>query len=584
MINNPYDNASGYQFWKEGVSNSDPGNLKDIHVPRWGINKEDNIVTIGSCFAQHIANWLRERKFNVPFYDTEENIKSLSFSANYGNVYTVRQALQLVNEASKFGTIRKIGWKKEGGYIDAIRPNVFENPFATEDELWVARSNHISGVAEMIDKMDVLIFTLGLTETWNHKKSGTILPSPPGVIAGSYDEKEYEFINFSYPDVISDLDELCENLISMRNGRPFKLLLTVSPVPLTATAENRHVLQSSIYSKSILRAVAGDFCSRNDFADYFPSFEIINNPAARSMFFNENLRSVKDAGVMVVMSAFKRSYFEVDQQEVEEVGLADPGDPVCDDALLEFLSEHPSKRTIKHIDGDLLLYGNSHTRGVLTAIQSVFPALKINYTIRKWLKNSPIKEIEEEKLRTFIHSERVSDRISDFKDIGSKVLVLVGQGLYGDGILRVHGSLAGGGAPEMKIISEVGEDTISFYDQYTLALAKQAKLIDKFTDFDYVFWIAGPDMIESAARLRLGDEFVDSGSIKLYRDAFDTCLKRHLKGIGRVQVITHSWQDLCEESGFTANRFKFSDVSHDIHVNHDYYEGAVMKIKRLINK
>ena len=41
-----------------------------------------------------------------------------------------------------------------------------------------------------------------------------------------------------------------------------RFLLTVSPVPLTATASGQHVLTATTYSKSVLRSAAG-FLSQN---------------------------------------------------------------------------------------------------------------------------------------------------------------------------------------------------------------------------------------------------------------------------------------------------------------------------------
>ena len=82
--------------------------------------------------------------------------------------------------------------------------------------------------------------------------------------------------------------------MTIRQGRPFNILLTVSPVPLTATASGSHVLVSSTYSKSVLRAVAGDLCSECKHIDYFPSYEIITNPRLHSSAFANNLRSVRE--------------------------------------------------------------------------------------------------------------------------------------------------------------------------------------------------------------------------------------------------------------------------------------------------
>ena len=81
-------------------------------------------------------------------------------------------------------------------------------------------------------------------------------------------------------------------------------VMTVSPVPLTGTASGRHVLQATTYSKAVLRAVAGELAQKYDHIDYFPSYEVITNQAARGCFYEENLRSVRREGVEAVMNIF----------------------------------------------------------------------------------------------------------------------------------------------------------------------------------------------------------------------------------------------------------------------------------------
>jgi hypothetical protein len=85
------------------------------------------------------------------------------------------------------------------------------------------------------------------------------------------------------------------------------VLLTVSPVMLVASYERRGALQSSIASKSILRAAADACCSELGSVDYFPSFEIISGPQSRGMFYETNHRDVNGAGVSLVMDVFFRS-------------------------------------------------------------------------------------------------------------------------------------------------------------------------------------------------------------------------------------------------------------------------------------
>jgi hypothetical protein len=67
-MNNPYKSLDDHAFWKNGVENVDITFPDKIYNPTWKINDTDKIATMGSCFAQHIAKWLRENGFNVPFY------------------------------------------------------------------------------------------------------------------------------------------------------------------------------------------------------------------------------------------------------------------------------------------------------------------------------------------------------------------------------------------------------------------------------------------------------------------------------------------------------------------------------------
>jgi len=153
----------------------------------------------------------------------------------------------------------------------------------------------------MIEELDIFVFTLGLTETWISTLDGAAFPVCPGTVAGEFDPARHTYVNFSVSDVASDLELFVS---SLRQVNPTaKLILTVSPVPLAATAEDRSVLASTTYSKSVLRCAA-EQASRLDGVDYFPSFEIITGPQARGRFFAKDLRSVTEEGVAQVMNLF----------------------------------------------------------------------------------------------------------------------------------------------------------------------------------------------------------------------------------------------------------------------------------------
>jgi hypothetical protein len=235
----------------------------------------------------------------------EEKVKEYGYniySARYGNIYTVRQLLQLAKDAQT-GNVDPIDvWTKNNRYFDALRPSVEPDGYESIDEALACRRHHLDRVRVLFRKMDILVFTLGLTEGWVNRSTGKVYPTAPGTIAGEFDETTFEFRNFTFGEIYGDLTEFY-NIVTKQNQH-LRIILTVSPVPLTATATGNHVLVATTYSKAVLRAVAGQFASEHTNVDYFPSYEIIASPWSRGFFYESNLRSVNSAGVANVMRTF----------------------------------------------------------------------------------------------------------------------------------------------------------------------------------------------------------------------------------------------------------------------------------------
>jgi hypothetical protein len=331
---NPYLDLPSSAFWRSGVAEDSPFSPADLYGKKFDILADDKIATAGSCFAQNIGRFLTRNGYSVidaeppPQWLTAEQRAAYGYrvySARYGNIYSVAQLAQLAAECTGAFEPQDIAWRRGDLFIDGQRPGVEPDGFDSVEDLLLARRYHLQQVRSVFQSMDVFVFTLGLTETWRHVASGTIFPIAPGVMGGIYDGSAYEFINLNYTQVAETFLGFLKTLAKLRGGRMPKILLTVSPVPLTATASGRHVLAANAYSKSVLRAVAGDLSEVNDFIAYFPSYEIVTNPAARGAFFDANLRTVRDAGVQAVMDAFFRNH----------PPLSNDGDTARSDAALK---------------------------------------------------------------------------------------------------------------------------------------------------------------------------------------------------------------------------------------------------------
>ena len=308
---NPYAALPDHQFWRRAMENVSPENVDPVVRAKFRVSRQDKVATAGSCFAQHISASLAAQGFN---YYIAENAAHLPpemaasrqygvFSARYGNLYTARQLVQLFDRAyGQFVPIDDHWVRADGRLVDAFRPQVEPDGFASLDELAQARSQHFAAVREMFETLDVFVFTLGLTEAWRSRIDGAVYPLAPGVVAGRMDAARHEFVNFDVNAVISDMRSFVERLRKINPAA--RMIVTVSPVPLIATFEARHVLVSTTLSKAVLRTAADEITRNDALSDYFPSYEIITGNHARGGYFESDLRSVAPAGVRHVMRLF----------------------------------------------------------------------------------------------------------------------------------------------------------------------------------------------------------------------------------------------------------------------------------------
>jgi len=338
----PYKNLANSKFWSS-VRNEEF--LVDLFKPKFTINTQDKIATAGSCFAQNITKLLRNSDCNL--LDYEQPPKDLPeflytkygykmFSCRYGNIYTVASLVQLLKEAFNIKNYNYEVWKNENeNFCDPSRPNITEGGFDTLEELNYNRTIHLEEVKRLFSNLDIFIFTLGLTESWMNIEDGFVFPIAPGVIAGRYNKTNHAFKNFTYNEIISDFEEFVSILQSVNKN--FKILLTVSPVPLAATASDKNVLYSTIHSKSILRSVCSYLYEKHEFIDYFPSFEIFCNPWSSEDYYEDNRRDVSAEGVEVAMNLFFSS-FKLKLIKHESEQKPNPNDEkfdtVCEEEIL----------------------------------------------------------------------------------------------------------------------------------------------------------------------------------------------------------------------------------------------------------
>lgn len=348
MTGHPYLDLPPRAFWKSAVAKADRSRFDGIAKPRFPITHTTRIATAGSCFAQHIARALRGAGCLI--LDGEPAPPSMPpevarrwgyglYSGRYGNIYTNRQLRELLEEIARGqDPDPRLVWQRpDGRHVDALRPTVEPEGMDTPAEVLLNRAWHLERVAQVLRRTDVLIFTLGLTEAWEDGATDRILPVCPGVVAGNFDPSRHRFRNQRMAEVLADLHAIHALLQRFRSG--MRLILTVSPVPLTATASGEHVMTATAWSKAVLRAAVGEFVADVEDADYFPSFELATQPAAGGPWFEGNWRDITAEGVARIMTVFLAAHQLTEGASPHAPALpADEGDTddlFCEEMLLQ---------------------------------------------------------------------------------------------------------------------------------------------------------------------------------------------------------------------------------------------------------
>jgi hypothetical protein len=354
VSDHPYRNLPEAAYWRRAVAGKGP-----VVDPLGGdfltLTHDDKVATAGSCFAQNIARYLKRSGFNYMVSESAHPILPAEvaekhgygmFSARFGNIYTARQLLQLFDRAyGRFVPEDDIWPAAEGNgrVVDPFRPTIEPGGYASEAELRADRTHHFARVREMFETLDIFVFTLGLTEGWEARADGAVFPVCPGVSGGTFDTDRYAFHNFRVAEVTADLAAFIDRLRGVNPAA--RIILTVSPVPLVATASGNHVLAATTYSKSVLRAAAQEIAEDHQGVFYFPSYEMIMGAPAAARYFAADMRNVTEEGVAQVMTVFLRHAAGIDlpepaasAPEARDATLAaarEWAEVMCDEALLD---------------------------------------------------------------------------------------------------------------------------------------------------------------------------------------------------------------------------------------------------------
>jgi len=269
MAENPYSSLPDHRFWRKAVTSLPPFALDPIIRTPFKISPQDKVATAGSCFAQEIAMRLQASGFH--YYLAEQPPAGMSadealrrnysmYSCRYGNLYTTAQLLQLIDRAYGRFTPQLDFWNRpeDGRFVDPFRPRI--------------------------------------------EPDGAILQLAPGVAGGEWDPNVYEFYNMTVSEVVRDFTAAVDRIREVNPN--VRIVLSVSPVGIIATYEDRHVIESNCAVKAILRAAADEVVRARPNIAYLPSYDLATVSPNVPMFYREDTRRINPYGVDRAMRVF----------------------------------------------------------------------------------------------------------------------------------------------------------------------------------------------------------------------------------------------------------------------------------------
>ncbi len=265
-------------FWPIPNHNSRPENkyhmLPFAHTNKI-MTKSTPIGSAGSYFAVEIAEVLQEQGYNYVISELGDNPGTEAIidgynvnSANFWTLFNTPSLKQLAEKAFGIRKFQKLLVNHSPTiYMDPYRHQVFFN--STQSYL-TDYPKHINAIKQVLLESKVFIFTVGLNECWELPDKTVISRNP---ISGLH-----HLIKHKVLTVEENVKNIIEFFDIVKTRNPdFKLILTLSPVPLLATARSNshHIIEANTHSKSVLRVAIDQVV--NEFEDiyYLPSYELI---------------------------------------------------------------------------------------------------------------------------------------------------------------------------------------------------------------------------------------------------------------------------------------------------------------------
>lgn len=295
--------------------------------PGFALRPGSRVFTIGSCFARNVELHLAALGFDVPtrrFLDEnaaankaggDEILNKYTPPSIYQELAWTRRIMER-DGIVRDDDVEPFLLELDGGNVVDLQHHL-TNQFGVPRARAVEQRRALYGLFENAFLSETVIITLGLIECWLDRASGQYVEFGPYMRSRNAG-KRFAFKRLDFTEALDFTRRSLELLLA---DGPRNVLITTSPVPLARTFTADDVVVANAYSKSVLRAVAGQVAEEYASVDYFPSYESVML-TKQSHVWSNDLRHVEGEFVGRIVGRLCARY-------VEE-GEAPPGGEALD--------------------------------------------------------------------------------------------------------------------------------------------------------------------------------------------------------------------------------------------------------------
>lgn len=247
------------------------------------ISYDHKILLLGSCFTEHIGNWLENAYFDVlvnPFgviFNPVSVAQSLRTLLN-GRIYT---DADLFFHNGRYGSFDHHSRFSDSDPREAL-----------------TRINEACGKAAVqLRRANTLLITFGTSWIYTLKEENRVVAN-----CHKLPDNRFERRRLSTAEITASWDEL---ITELREANPkLRILFTVSPI--------RHLkdtLHGNQLSKAVLLLAVDELISKHPCCAYFPAYELVLDELRDYRFYDEDMVHPAPVTIRYIRERFAEVYF-----------------------------------------------------------------------------------------------------------------------------------------------------------------------------------------------------------------------------------------------------------------------------------